>query len=305
MNRIEKVLAEIDLRATSGVEIGALTAPLVTADMGDIHYVDRSSRDDLVNWYSNNPAIDPTSIVPVHFVWGEQTLAECTGRTFGYCVSSHVIEHVPDLIGWIQEIEAILDDGGILGLIIPDKRYTFDILRRESNIVDAIDAYLQKLRKPSARQIFDHFRHYVSVDACAIWSESIDVRALKPEATASDTLERCRSFLNTKDYIDSHCWVFTPASFLQLLIGMSELGLVNFEVASLYDTEVNTFEFVISLRKLPAGLSPEERHRRMLASIPELPQRPAQVQEVVEKQPEMPGNWERRIMAQLSNDRWR
>src|SRR3954469_246806 len=138
MNGVEKALCQIDVARWSGVEIGPLTRPLVRRREGRIFYIDHLPTEDLRKKYAYQHHIDVDKIVDVDFVWGERKLSECVGgRRFEYCIASHVIEHVPDLIGWLAEIDDILAPGGILSLIIPDSRYTFDILRVPSTITAA------------------------------------------------------------------------------------------------------------------------------------------------------------------------
>ena len=59
--------------------------------------------------------------MPVDYVWGDRTLVEAVGQGvyFDYLVASHVVEHVPDMIGWFGEIPAVLKAGGVLSLVFP------------------------------------------------------------------------------------------------------------------------------------------------------------------------------------------
>jgi leader peptidase (prepilin peptidase)/N-methyltransferase len=78
---------------------------MVTRDMGPVEYVDRASRDDLLAAYEGHE-VDARRIPQIDHVWGEQSLLECVGggRDYDYVLASHVIEHVPDLFGWLGEI---------------------------------------------------------------------------------------------------------------------------------------------------------------------------------------------------------
>lgn len=49
---------------------------------------------------------------------------------FNWTVSSHVMEHVPDPIGWLSEIFEVLKPGAVLSLALPDKKFCFDVLSR-------------------------------------------------------------------------------------------------------------------------------------------------------------------------------
>lgn len=121
----------LDLASLTGIEIGPLVNPVVTRDQSDVHYVDRASTKELQEWYSRDEKINVDEIMQIDFIWGEQSLAQVTGGTnqFDYCVASHVIEHIPDLITWLNEISSVLKVGGVACFAVPDKRYTFDYLR--------------------------------------------------------------------------------------------------------------------------------------------------------------------------------
>lgn len=57
-----------------------------------------------------------------------QDLLEGQGyrERFDWIVSSHNFEHLADRVGFLCAGEGLLSPGGLTGLIIPDKRYTFD-----------------------------------------------------------------------------------------------------------------------------------------------------------------------------------
>jgi hypothetical protein len=268
LTRLDKILGGIDLKTARGVEIGPLMSPVVTRDMGDISYIDRATNEELARWFSVDPKVDVSKITPIDYVWGDLTLEQCvgTGNKFDYCVACHVLEHVPDLIGWLQEVGSILKEGAILTLVLPDMRYTFDCLRTVSTNVDVVDAHLQGLRKPSARQVFDHFSHFVDVDAAALWNGTIDKATLNPDNSALNVFNTCLEIRKTGEYVDSHCWVFTPDSFLKILVDISILNLCHFEVVKFHRTEENSIEFFVSLRKLPPDLTAEAKAGRLRAS---------------------------------------
>src|SRR5688572_15669999 len=46
--------------------------------------------------------------------------------TLDYLCSSHVLEHLPDPIAALHEWHRVLRPGGLLYLVVPDKRFTFD-----------------------------------------------------------------------------------------------------------------------------------------------------------------------------------
>jgi len=130
MDRKHYLLARIDPATQHGLEIGALCRPVISPAAGHIEYVDRLSTEALREKYAADPNVDVSQIVPVSYVLGASTLPEAVGDArFDYVIASHVIEHVPDPIGWFREIAAVLKPGGVLALAIPDKRWTFDCRR--------------------------------------------------------------------------------------------------------------------------------------------------------------------------------
>jgi hypothetical protein len=264
----EKTLALIDVARARGLEIGALTKPVVTRDMGPVEYIDRATTEELRAWYVPNDQVNIDEIVQVDHVWGAQTLLECVGgrRVYDYVVASHVIEHVPDLFGWLGEIGSVLADGGIASFIVPDKRHTFDILRRTSSDAEMVDAYVRGLRRPDTRQIFDHFMGFRDVGARDAAGGHVAPADLPAQHDAAPLMDFCRRTAEAGDYIDTHCWVFTPHTFLDAMDLGSRLGVLPFELAAFFPTPAGSNEFFVSLRRLPDGLTPDAARGAFMAS---------------------------------------
>ncbi len=257
----EKILYEFDIEDYKGIEIGPLANPLVNKDEGDVRYVDRASIDEIKNWYRKAKNLDLDKIVPIDYIWGDASLADATGHTnyFDYCIAAHVVEHVPDLIGWLQEISSILKVGGIASFSVPDRRFTFDFLRSETIVADIVEAYLQKRRKPSIRHIFDHFSNFAEIDVVEAWKPRFDGKGLVPKKTLDEVLTICEGYKEEDNYIDSHCWVFTEQSFLKILTALSELNLIDFRITRFFRVEENNHEFIIQLEKIDPLLAIEEK----------------------------------------------
>jgi SAM-dependent methyltransferase len=172
-SRVEKLLGGLDIAHTSGLEIGALAAPLLRAPHANIRFVDHANQATLRAKYADDPSVPADQIVPVDAIWGENTLADCfPGEIFDYVIASHVIEHVPDVIGWLAEIAAVLRPDGRLILAIPDRRYSYDVLRRETSLSDLIDAHFRGARRPTPGQVFDCKANVVAFDHTQAWAAS-------------------------------------------------------------------------------------------------------------------------------------
>ena len=265
----EKILYDVDIAESVGVEIGALANPMVKKDDGDVRYIDRDSTEKIKEWYKKSDVVDQEKIVDVDYVWGDQTLAEATGvmEGFDYCFASHVLEHVPDLIGWLREVATILKEKGVAAFSVPDRRYTFDYLRKESSVGELLEAYFQQSRKPTVRQIYDHFSLFTELNIVDAWQPDFDGKDLVPAYDPDKAYSFCLDSVNNNKYIDTHCWVFTSATFLQVLESLSKLGLLDFTVRNFFDVEHNTFEFVVQLEKISSALPPEEKHRLFVESL--------------------------------------
>jgi predicted SAM-dependent methyltransferase len=251
LTRKDKLLHHIDPPNQLGIEIGALDRPIVTRQMGQIRYVDHDTTEALrVKYADPSTQIDTSKIVDVDYIWGEKGLGELlqAESPVDYLIASHVIEHVPDFVGWLNEIHSILKPGGILSLAVPDKRRCFDYLRNPTRTGDVIDAYLKKKKKPSPGQIFDDVCSQVSIQGKLFsWdTNQIDETQLVHSSSVEDAWIVAKNSFNSNEYRDSHCWVFTPASFFRVLSELTSLGLFKFEVTQFYDTSGN--EFHVSLK---------------------------------------------------------
>jgi SAM-dependent methyltransferase len=260
-SRAQKLLRCIDAANQVGVEIGALDKPIVTREMGQVYYVDHDTTETLRNRFADpSHNIDLQKIVEVDYIWGEKGLSELfqDQAAFDYVIASHVVEHVPDLVGWLSEIRSILKPGGILSLAVPDKRQCFDYQRPVSRLPEVTEAYLHHSRKPSPQQIFDQVNSAVSYRGSTAWSGTIDTSKLSRISSTQDALNVAKTAFTSGEYCDVHCWVFTPASFLELLSNMAALDLLKFEITEFYGTK--GCEFFVSLRATDQAHPTEIKH---------------------------------------------
>ena len=248
-SRRDRILANLDLKALQGVEIGALASPLVRPEQGDILYVDFADTATLREKYKDDPTVAIADIVNVDALWGSQTLQQCIGadRKVDYVVASHVIEHVPDLIAWLAEIRAILKPAGALRLAIPDRRYTFDFLRPESRLHDVLDAYLSRARAPLPRAILEVNNLARAVDCGDAWDGALDIDNLRRLGNPKVGIEQARDALANGTYYDTHCWVFTPLSFAELCAEMAQSDLLDLACDFYVETPRNQLEFYVGM----------------------------------------------------------
>jgi len=227
MDRREKLLADIDVRTSRGLEIGPLNSPIVTKAEGPILYVDHADSASRRTKHATDPNVDITKIVDVDGIWGKKNLREVLGedRKVDYILASHVIEHVPDLLTWLEELRSVLSLGGSVRLAVSDRRFTFDYLRRETTLVDIVYAYLKRAGIPLPISILDHMLNVAKVDTRAAWQGELDTTTLQRHHTFHDAIPVAMDALEAGTYHDVHCWVFAPESFTELFEQAAELGL--------------------------------------------------------------------------------
>ena len=171
----------IDVNNQKGLEIGALTFPVVrNKDIdggGQIFYLDHLSSEELKIKYEADKSINVDDIVSVDYVCSDGDLLQVLDKnSFDYVIGSHIIEHVPNMIKFLSDVFEVLRPGGICFLVIPDKRFTFDYKRPLTTFGELLEAYLLGRKRPSIAAVYDHFSTAISVDTNDVWTGKFDLR---------------------------------------------------------------------------------------------------------------------------------
>lgn len=248
-SRNDKVFNSIKKKGL-GLEIGPSHNPLAPKKKGfSVHILDHASAKDLRNKYRDH-GVNIENIEEVDFVWKGEPLHELIGNTkcYDWIIASHVIEHVPDFISFLQQCEILLKDDGIISLVIPDKRYCFDYFSQITSTGEVLDAHLEKRQRPSSGQIFNHIANAAKRNGNIAWGPDNNGGA---DQLVHEFHEAKSHFLRSKetsDYIDVHCWRFTPSSFKLIISDINQLNLIDMEVRNQFNTV--GCEFYISLGKV-------------------------------------------------------
>jgi SAM-dependent methyltransferase len=236
-----------------------LHRPLVPRDRYRVYYVDHCDTEALKTRWASDATVD-ISALHVDAVWGQGTLLEALGAAgalesgpLDYVIASHVIEHVPDFIGWMKEVLEVLGPRGVLRLAVPDRRYTFDLLRRETVAAEVLSAWIRRRRVPDASRVLDFALNMVHVDVGQAWEGTLQRDALQRAFTDPQALALAEDAERHGTYHDVHCWVFTPGSFVGLMERLVALGVLDLACEWITPTARWQFEFMVSLRP--------ERHR--------------------------------------------
>jgi hypothetical protein len=249
--RRARVLAAID-RNGVGIEIGPSHSPLAPKRDGfNVQIIDHFNRAQLRQKYTPH-GLDIDLIEEVDFVWHGQSYLELTGkpRHYDWIIASHLIEHTPDLIAFLNDCDSILNDTGVLSLVIPDKRYTFDRFRPITGLARVIDSHLAGNRIHSAGASAEYFMNVAARDQQLSWSAGRG-HHYHFIHSASYARERIEEVLGKGSYLDIHNWVFVPHSFRLLVNDLYALGYTKLREVAFHPTEDS--EFYVTLGRHGEG----------------------------------------------------
>ena len=165
-NKVEyrrKLLFEYcrDLKNMSGIEIGPLCYPTLHKNESNILYLDLHSKAEIMQSLGRDY---PADLVDVDIVTGGSPLINVlAGNTYDYFIANHVIEHIPDLIAWLEDIHSLLRPGGFIYLAIPDRKFTFDFYRPETSCGHLIVDYEDGEDVDSAEHQLDALIYHASM----------------------------------------------------------------------------------------------------------------------------------------------
>jgi hypothetical protein len=257
------------------LEIGPSFSPVaLRSDGWNAWSVDHADQEGLREKYRTNPAVDTSRIGPVDFVWKSGDLdaaipVEHHG-TFGACIASHVIEHMPDPLSFYRSLDRLIQPSGIVALAVPDKRFCFDYFRPLSMTSDFILAHSMKRRRHSKKTAFDHTAYAVSSNDSAAWGQH-------PPGNLGfySSLRAAYQLLATTDeseaasYVDYHAWCYTPSSFKLVMLELNVLELSDWQIDFDYPTE--GCEFIVILKKgrlqFVSDESLQDTRKRLLQGI--------------------------------------
>lgn len=232
-------------RTAVGVEFGASYNPIVPKKDGyNVYVVDHSDETKLREIYAAH-AVEVSRIEPVDAIddGGELTNLLPPGQRFDYVIASHVFEHLPDPIRFLQRCERALKPGGKLFLLLPDRRFTFDFFRPVSSTGDLLRAYLEGRTRHDPGNLFDHYSMSALKDGAFIWTDgtggTFTINGSVPYGYAV-------AVQPAGPYVDCHAWVFTPPSFRLILSDLRETGLTTLGESEFFDTVGCEFFMVLT-----------------------------------------------------------
>lgn len=236
-----------------GLELGPSHAPLFPKSQGfRVQILDQGTKEELTERLRGE-GVDVTAIEEVDFVWKGEPYAELTGLRHGYdwVVASHVVEHTPDLVGFLRDCSSVLKDEGVLALIVPDKRFCFDSLRSTTSLAQVIDAHHAPSRcQHSKGALAEALLNTALRDGRNGWFETdlpIQNYRLVNSLEAAIASQR-----DDQPFRDIHRWCFTPTAFRLVVQDLHDLGYT--DLVESHFQKVAPGEFFIFLSRGGVGL---------------------------------------------------
>jgi len=251
MTREEKILVNIN-KKDIGLEIGPSHNPIAAKRDGfNVHIIDHMNKADLKKKYAEHN-VDLSRIEDVDFIWKGESYAQLTSRRkyYNWIIASHVIEHSPDLVSFLNQCDEVLKEDGVLSLAIPDSRFCFDSFRPITGIGKVLDAYYNKHTIHTPGTAAEYFLNFTKRGGTICWNDSFR-EEFKLEFTKQNAYENAQAILDQHVYIDLHAWCFTPTSFRLIIQDLNDLGLISLKEVSFFPTY--GCEFYISLGRKGLG----------------------------------------------------
>jgi Methyltransferase domain len=239
-----------------GLEIGPSYSPIVPKKEGfHVDIVDHLTTEALRAKYQSEPNVDHTCIEDVDYVWDGRPLPEVIGTAdrYDYIVASHVIEHMPNMLGFLRDCTTLLTQSGVLVLAVPDKRRCFDVLRPISTTGSVLQAHIENRTRHVAATAFDHVAYFATVGGRGGW-EAGTSGAVHLEHTLAFAGQIFDRSVTSDSYYDFHAWTFCPSSFRMILQDLYEIGALELRENKFQTTPHH--EFFVTLSRHSVGAYP-------------------------------------------------
>jgi len=182
-------------------------------------------------------------------------------ESFDLIIASHLIEHTPDFITFLSHASQLLSEDGVLAIIVPDKRFSFDVFRPLTTAGQMIDANLAN-RRGHAGALFDHYANFVYKGEQMAWGTR-DASPFRHIHDAADGARMLGQVTSRGEYIDAHEWVFTPHSFRLVCQDLYVAGLINLGERHFHTSHGYEFLTVLARNEAPCQLSRPELQREV------------------------------------------
>ena len=200
------------------LEVGAYCSPTVDSSEADVRFLDYYTTEELRD-KARKAGDDPASVVNVDYVCRTDDYGESVGETFDLLIACHVFEHVDHAIRWLQMARKLLEVDGLLFLVLPDKKKSFDKFRSDTPLSHLLFEYLSPAHDVSSIHSLE----------TALYYDRTYIKKENDPATRLDVEELRRAI--TPSHPGVHRHVFQAESFNErILKPLIYMGLVDFDL---------------------------------------------------------------------------
>ena len=234
------------------MEISPLAAPLLPPDYVGYRSVDVTGREGLLMKYEGH-GLDESNIREPNYIWTGQRYKDLVGQNerFDLVVASHVLEHVPNLIAFLNDVGDILTDSGELRVIFPDYRFCFDWSRQPTRIADIVAAHIENRTKPAVADVYDEYALKntggFKNDPKYHWN-TVESKNIVPDKHWHRVATR-KAEMSSSEYVDVHVWRFDPDSFVEYMTFLNSEGLITLKLVNVVRAEPNDFHVFATFAK--------------------------------------------------------
>lgn len=235
------------------LELGPLNRSLLDSKKFKQYYFgDIRSTEEIKDLYKGNKylektglSVDVDSIINIDFVI-KSTYKETFKNVekFDYVIVSHVLEHIPNLLFFFEDIQNILKPKGELIILYPDRRFCFDYLRADSKFSDIYDVYIRGMSRV-ASQVLDFYSNVVKEnEPTKFWDLNFKI----PVENKNNFVKNIQAYESTSQGIseeDVHYWPFSDTAFLKFLYDCAVHRIFNVSLKDFVPTQINTQEFLL------------------------------------------------------------
>jgi hypothetical protein len=273
MTRRAKILLAPVCPNSRIIEIGPSYNPIAPKAAGwNTYTLDHLTKEGLTAKYRDHPGVDVSRIEEVDSVWATGALSDAVPTalhsTFDVFIASHVIEHTPDLIAFLDSAAVLLKPSGLVVLAIPDKRYCFDYFQPLTTTGMVLAAHVERRSRHTRCVAFEHLAYAVQNEGAGAWGQHPSGK-FRFFHLLEEAFDLFSSIEPGEDYVDVHAWRFTPASFQLLLLELARISETDWKVEHI--TEPEGCEFFAWLRRgglvEAASLTSAELAERRLALL--------------------------------------
>ncbi|RLS28556.1 MAG: methyltransferase domain-containing protein [Planctomycetota bacterium] len=237
-----------------GLEVAPYFNPMVDRSKYDVFYVDCIDNDEIQRKASENPGGVGQYVPRIDAVWVPgKSLSECVGgRKFAYAVASHVMEHVPNPLGWLHEILECVEVGGRLAIMLPIRTQSMDYYRQSTTFGQVVGWSIEKPSRPTPTQVMDFLsQNFFHRGEAIVEGMMPRFEDASRHYSDSQALQYARFVWDTQHYLDVHCSTWTPETFVEVFTRLRDVGLLNVDVVGPFTgfPGATTAEFLAFLEK--------------------------------------------------------